>query len=411
MAVAAVEKGFLGATPEQWALIAALPLNQAVNNAMFTVVGPFRGDFALSYVGLGIVLASYGVARFAMDVPAGVLIRRVPLRLALIVALVANLGASVGPLAATAVWQVAIARAIQGLSSSVAQAAILAWLIIGAHPATRGRVMALSEVLFSVVGLIVPVATGAMAALWGWHAAYVSGSAAAGAACLAVILGTRAVNAPPTTGGDAAGEAAGSIRSAALAGGGTLLAAYLLAFIAAFSRFGMLNTLLPVIGSDQLGLSPVQVGLGLTLSNLSAIVVLMIGGWAGDRFGRRRLAAPGVVVLLACQFALFLAANGTLYFFVVTAQGLAYFMNSFPTSLVGDSLPPHLRSIGVAGYRLVVDAAVLLAPIIVGAASDWGGFDAAKILTIGLTAAVRRGVVATTRRTPAVQMATHAASG
>jgi hypothetical protein len=64
------ERRVLGATIEQWALVTARPLNQAVNNALFTVVGPFRAGFSLNYAWLGVVLASYGLARFFMDVPA-----------------------------------------------------------------------------------------------------------------------------------------------------------------------------------------------------------------------------------------------------------------------------------------------------------------------------------------------------
>ncbi len=398
MSASGVSKSFLGATGEQWALIAALPLNQAVNIALFPVVGPFRASFGLNYSGLGLVLAAYGLARFAGDVPAGILIRRVPLRAALLAALFANLAASLGPLAATAVWQVAAARVIQGVASSVAQAAILAWLIIGAQQGRRGHVMALSEVLFSVVGLIVPLGSGALAALLSWRAAYVSGAAAAAIACAAILAGTRAVDAPTTRAADGAAAGRSALRRTLLTGGGALLAGYLLAFVAAFSRFGMLNTLLPVIGSDQIGLSPVQVGFGLTLANVAGIVTVMIGGWAGDRFGRRRLAAPGVLVLLACQASLFLAGDPVVYFVAVTAQGAAYFMNSFPTSLVGDALPTHLRTIGVAGYRLVVDAAVLLAPLAVGGMSDWAGFDAAKALTVGVTIAILAAVLVCTRR-------------
>src|SRR5207253_2664416 len=103
----------------------------------------FRAEFSLSYSGLGLVLASYGITRFATDIPAGILIRRVPLRLALMAALVANLAAALAPLVASAVWQIALARVVQGASASVTQAAILAWLIIGAHQSSRGRVMAL----------------------------------------------------------------------------------------------------------------------------------------------------------------------------------------------------------------------------------------------------------------------------
>ncbi len=383
------QRRFLGATGEQWALIVALPLNQAANSALYTVLGPFRAEFGLSYVAMGAVLATYGLARFVMDVPAGVLIRRVPLRLALLVGLFVNLVSAAGSIASTAVWQIVAARTVQGVSSSVVQAGILAWLIIGAHSGVRGRVMALSEALFSTVGLIVPLGTGALALAFGWRAAFATATITGFLACLAVLFGTDAASAPKTTAPEAEpGSARASVWSSISSGGGMLLAAYLLAFIVAFSRLGMVNTLVPVIGSDQLGLSPIQVGLGLTLANVVGIVMLMSGGWAGDRFGRRRLAAPGVMLLLLCQCALFFIVDQRLFFVIVAAQGLGYFMNSFSTSLVGDALPPHLRSIGIAGYRLVVDAAVLLAPVVVGAIADWRGFDAAKALTLAVTIVV-----------------------
>lgn len=395
----ATEKSLLGATGEQWALIVALPLNQAANMALFAVLGPFRGDFGLSYATLGVVLASYGLARLVMDIPAGLLLRRFPLRAALLTGMAGNLASAMWPLASTEVWQIVAARIVQGVSSSIVQAAILAWLIIGARSAARGRVMALSEALFSGVGLVVPLASGGLASFFGWRAAFITASLAGLLACLAILVGTDARNVPEARQEqtDVTVSSPG-IWATLTIGGGTLLAGLLLAFIVAFSRSGMINTLMPVIGADQLGLTPIQVGLGQTLVSTCSIVVLMIGGWAGDRFGRRRLTAPGVALLLLCQASLFAINSQTLYYAVLVLMSLSFFVNSFPTSLVGDALPRHLRSIGISGYRLMTDAGILLAPAIVGAVSDLGGLNAPKVATMGITAVVLVLIVAATGR-------------
>jgi MFS transporter, DHA1 family, multidrug resistance protein len=399
------QRTFLTATPEQWALLAALPLNQAGNTALFTVLGQFRDAFGLDYSELGIVLAAYGFARLIANVPTGFLIRKAPLRATIILGTAVNVGAAAAAMASIEVWQVVASRAIQGMSASVVQAAILAWLVIGAGSANRGRVMALSEALFGAVGLVVPLSTGALAILLSWRAAFAMATIAGGLACLFMLLGTSAASAPSVTNTsrDAPPAATRSWRGISV-GGSTLIAAYLLTFVVAFGRNGMLNTLLPVIGSDEIGLTPLQVGLGLTLANLTGIGVLMLGGWAGDRVGRRRLAVPGLVVLVLCQSALFAVHGQLLYFIIVAAQGVGYFINSFPTSLIGDALPAHLRSVGIAGYRIMVDGAILAAPVMVGFATDWRGFGAAKALTLGISVAILLGVWLATRG-PAVKPA------
>ena len=77
--------------------------------------------------------------------------------------------------------------------------------------------------------------------------------------------------------------------------------------------------------------------------------------------------------------------------FPKASQALAQGVNSLPTSLVGDTLPPRYRALGMAGYRLVADTAVLTGPIVIGLALDHVGYGGAlgAILTItALCAAV-----------------------
>ena len=126
---------------------------QLSNMALLPSLGAMRADLDLTYGELGAVVAAFGLARLAVDLPAGGLARRWNPRGVLLTAFALSTFASaLGMLAANA-WQIAVVRLLIGLASSVAQAMILAWLVGGAGRVARGRVMARSEAFFSIVGL------------------------------------------------------------------------------------------------------------------------------------------------------------------------------------------------------------------------------------------------------------------
>ncbi len=379
-----------GVSTEQWALIVALPFAQISNMALFVVIALLREGLALSYSELGLVLASFGVARVLTDLPAGALVQRFNPRVALLASLGGVLLASIVGLAATSAWQVAAARFLLGATSSVVQCAVLAWLVGGAHSSVRGRVMALSEVVFSVMGLLVPVAVGVLAAIMSWRAAFVLG----------IVSGLLAlISAAAWTDGDSARTALGQqadvveprrllSRWHSLRGGGfVLLSAYVMTFIIFFGRQAVIGALLPLIGAEHVGMSSLHVGLGLTLLNLVSIGAVMLGGWAGDHYGRGRLIVPGVLLLLICQLSALFVSTEPSFLLFAAFTGMGFFMNSLPLSLVGDVLPSQLRADGVAVFRLVADVGVLLAPAAVGFSLDIGGFTAAELVAPCLTLA------------------------
>src|SRR5437762_14390804 len=85
---------------EAWALVGCQPLAQLSNQALLPSLGSMRADLDLSYVELGWVVASFGVARLVVDLPAGGLASRWNPRGVLIVAFAASaIGSGLGVLA------------------------------------------------------------------------------------------------------------------------------------------------------------------------------------------------------------------------------------------------------------------------------------------------------------------------
>src|SRR5438105_14787009 len=86
------------------------------------------------------------------------------------------------------------------MSSSIAQAILLALLVGGSGRAARGRVMARGEAFFSVSGLFIPALGGLLAGPLGWRVAFVLGAVAAAGGLLAIVFGTRPASAARAVG-------------------------------------------------------------------------------------------------------------------------------------------------------------------------------------------------------------------
>jgi MFS family permease len=268
--------------------------------------------------------------------------------------------------------------------------------------------MARSEAFFSVTGLVIPALGGLLAGPFGWRVAFVLGALAAALGLLAVFGFTQPSGAARAVGLDdrpgpnprvvSVDDPPVSSKPASKKpqpgwlelrhGGPILLSAYLATFVVFFSRNGLLNAGLPVLGADQLGFQPFEIGLLFSTINAVAIGAVLLGGRLGDRFGRYRTLAPAVALLLGSQLLLFLIHDQLTYIFIGLLQGLAAFVNPLPASLLGDALPVRLRARGIAVYRAVCDLALLTAPAVLGLTLQLGGFPLAEFVTAAATLAV-----------------------
>jgi MFS family permease len=245
--------------------------------------------------------------------------------------------------------------------------------------------MGISEACFSVFSLVVPSATGVLAAAGvGWRAAFGVGVAASLLGLILVLLGTRAASATRAF-GHAAGE--GSWRDVRQ-GGALLMAACLCTAAIFYGRQGLIGTLLPLMAGEQLGLPPLWLGLGLSVLAVVSIGAVMAGSWTADRVGRRRLLLPGLVLLAACQTAVFFIRDSIGFMLIAPLLGLGFFMNGLPASLVGDSLPGPAQPRGIVVYRLVADSSWLIGPLVMGFALERGGFEVAKLAVLLPTLAI-----------------------
>lgn len=147
---------------------------------------------------------------------------------------------------------------------------------------------------------------------------------------------------------------------------------------------------------------------GLALSYVPAVMIVMNllyagaaypAGAAADRISARTLLFLGLLLLIAADLVLALAASPPLVFAGAALWGLHMaFTQGLLAKLVADTAPPELLGTGFGLFNLVSGVALLLASVIAGAL--WNAFGAsatflagagfAAIAAVGLLAAVRR---------------------
>jgi hypothetical protein len=91
------------------------------------------------------------------------------------------------------------------------------------------------------------------------------------------------------------------------------------------------------------------------------------------------------------------------FYVVVLFQAVSFLLNALPPSLVGEALPRAYGGLGIAGYRLVADSAILTAPLVMGVTLDYTGYTFPVLLLLAetllgaavATVALRRGLPTT----------------
>jgi predicted MFS family arabinose efflux permease len=269
--------------------------------------------------------------------------------------------------------------------------------------------------------VFVPPMSGVLAGALSWRAPFMLGGLAAIVAGVLVWVGTRPEDADAALHGEPAAAPSGSpdpapTDSASPAGaptaarpalgqllplgGPVLLAAYVLTFAVFFGRNALLNAYLPLLGGVALGLPPAALGLTIGALSLLSVGVVIAGGVLVDRFGRRAVLLPGLGLLLVAQSALLLVRDVETFYVIVLFQAVSFLLNALPPSLVGEALPRAYGGLGIAGYRLVADSAILTAPLVMGVALDYTGYTVPVLLLLAetliaatvATVALRRGL-------------------
>jgi MFS family permease len=188
---------------------------------------------------------------------------------------------------------------------------------------------------------------------------------------------------------------------------------YVIALLATFVGWwtisGPAQTIGPLYARRVLGLSPDLIGLAVTMLAVGEVVVLFFAGRAADRYGRRAVLIPSLIVTAAATAAMGYIEHASWAYFPLM-MGIGGGIAAGGTSaggLMADALPRAGSGAAVGMNQMIGDLGYLSAPTVIGWLSEHHGFTVGYIvgaLPAGLVLLASLGLPAQRTRAPSPEI-------
>ena len=350
----------------QWMIIPAIP--------------QFAAELGAGVFLSGLIFAARGAGSMIGDVPSGLLTSRLGGRITMTagVLLTAASAAAMGLSAAPAV--LAVLTLLNGVAFALWHVSRLAWMTETVPVEYRGRALSLIGGVTRLGFFAGPIIGGALGKAGGLETVFFAQAAVVGLAAL--LVATRL---PRARAGDAGTPERPrvSLRSVVLAERRSLLVAGSVAIALVLIRHGR-QFLIPVWGSS-IGLDPFQIGLVFGLASAVDMVMFYPVGMVMDRWGRKWVIVPSLLVLSASLILMPLADGFGPFLLVGLLSGFGNGLGSGAVMTLGaDLAPPDAAGEFLGVWRLVGDVGAVAAPAVVG--------GLAAVLTLGAAAVSTGGI-------------------
>ena len=352
------------------------------------------GELSLTAGEIGLLTTGFGLGRLLMDLPAGRLAAAVPPASAFLaagagLAVASALLATSGSLA-----QALIASSLMGSASALTNTTGMYSFATGSGAGRRGASMAMFTTALMLGQMAGPALGGALGAVTGWRPA-IAVSGAVGVAVVVVCLTWRrpgarqaAVGRPPAARG--AGSAAPVPDAPPPAGAparSELIAIAAAPFATFFALAGLTQTLIPLIGDAELGLSPATIGIAIGIGAAARFLGTWVAGVGSDRLSRKVVLVPSLLLMSLGAGVLVVPLTAVVWVAAILLLALGASGITVAAATLADRVPePELgRELGL--FRLIGDLGLLIGPIAAGFLYQESGAGLAGGISAGVFAA------------------------
>ena len=371
------------ATRDDWLrpvlpVAACVLLVSAVAHVRVPLLPSIGDELTMSASQLGLAVTLFGLGRLALDLPAGRLADRFrPMRLMAASAVVMTLG-SAGLMGAQGAAAVMVSFLLMGAASATANTTGMTTLSGAAPPHRRGSAMALYSGCLLAGQALGPALSGAVAAVGTWRTSAATGALLGLAVTvLALTWRPRPVNegSTPPPPGRPHGPRLRPLERAVLSAVG---------FGVFFTVGAMPQTLLPLIGADELELRVSTIGLALGLGGLARIASAVVVGAVSDRVSRRAALLPCLVLQLAGVLLLAVDDGASWWLAAIVLMSLGASAHGVAATVLADRTDRAQLGRSLGKFRFSADLGLVAGPAIAAIVYETSGRTAA----VGTVAAV-----------------------
>ena len=341
-------------------------------------------DLSLSAAELSLITAAFAVGRLAMDLPAGRFADGFSPHRVLAGAGLILCAASLWLGMAQSLLHALGAAVLLGIASSVTNTTGMAQFSSRVPDDRRGAGLAIFSMSL-LSGQTFGPALGGLIAAWGtWRTAQVA-AAAIGAGVVLVCLFRRGPASPygPAKKAEATGQQESGHEDFSRA---ERVVLGLIPFTVFFTLASLPNTLVPVIGADDLGLSAATIGLVLGAGGLSRFVGAAAAGAISDHRSRKAALIPGLALMASGTAILALPPTFMTWSAAIVLMSLGSSGVAVAATILGDRAPPGRMGRRLSSFRFTADLGLLCGPLITGWIYEGAGRSAAVLLVAAMLA-------------------------
>ena len=363
-----------------WVLLAA----NVVIALGFGLIAPalpiFASEFGVGVTAATVVVSAFAMMRLAFAPTTGRLVTRLGERRIYLTGLAIVALSTFACAFAQTYWQLLVFRAAGGIGSTMFSVSAMALLIRLAPPAIRGRASGYYSAGFLVGNLAGPL-VGAALVDFGLRIPFIVYAIALVIA--ADVVATAMPPAPPAPVDEATAAPLPAARFAEALRWPEYRAILASNFAQGWASMGVRVAVVPLFVEQGLGAGAGWAGVVLACYAAGNIVAIMVSGRLSDRFGRRPVMIPGLVISAASTVVLGWSPNIAVVMVLTAVAGLGSGLFA-PThqAALGDLLAQRERGgSALAAYGMAGDLGAVGGPIVAGFIADRWGYGPAFAVT------------------------------
>jgi MFS family permease len=360
---------------------------------MITPVLPIFGrSFGVSSAMVGLLVTAFGFARLFANLPSGRLSDRIGRRPVLVMSpVIVAIGGIASALAPTCWIQVAT-RFVQGICSAMFATGAITCLADVSTAENRGRTMAVYQGSLLIGTSLGPTVGGLVAHALGLRAVFFFYAGLSLTAAFWAFMRLpetlpehKRRGAPAAAAGATAKSASGASAAISLLTNPAFLAVSSVSLVIFFTRTGSRSTIVPLIASERLGMPEPSIGLLLTVASIFNVLTLPLSAWAVDRFGRKTVILPSMVMSTLALLAYAAIPRQSAFYVAAGLDGIG-------TGIAGPAPAAYAANVAkgqnygttMGMFRTMSDIGFVAGPVLLGALADYWSFAFALYVNAAL---------------------------
>ena len=349
-----------------------LCLAQLCESLGMNLVGPMMPLYAysltMSYTMVGVVMSAFGITRLFIEVPCGVLTDKLGRKRVLLLGYILSVTAHLVAGLAQAPLELVLSRMILGIGSALSLTASMTHVIEIAPDAKRSRYIAIFQSTNSISGIVGPTLGGLISEGFGLRAIFL---VSAIISTMGILLALRMKRPEEASERDAPSQIGIKLKEIFDV---KIIVISISCFMMFFLFTSIRSTMIPLYGSNELGLSALQIGLVFSVTSAIIVCCLLLVNVKLEQALRQ--ASLLTLSLLICASSVVLLSFSVdfitlLVFSIPLGFGLSL-LQPTPFAMISDYAKPENRGVTLGLARTIADVGIILGSTLVGWLIDVG---------------------------------------